>query len=66
MEQTSSQQHFERTYRMGTALRLNKKQILFLLFVLLALLVIAVMALHAATPHLFHSVAFAPKFFYRH
>ena len=39
---------------MGTGLRLNMKQILFVLFVLLSLLITAVIVIHAATPNLFH------------
>jgi len=46
---------------MGTALRLNKKQMLFLLFVLLSLLVTTVIVLHAATPHLFHALVLSPN-----
>ena len=46
---------------MGTALRMNKKQILFLLLVLLTLLVTALIVIHAATPNLFHAIAYSPK-----
>ncbi len=45
---------------MVTGLRLNKKQILFLLFVLLSLLVTTVIVLHAVTPNLFHAIAYTP------
>ena len=48
---------------MGTALRMNKKQILFLLIVLLsllALLVTTLIVLHTATPNLFHTLADTP------
>jgi hypothetical protein len=51
---------------MGIALRVNKKQLLFVLFVLLSLLITAVIVLHAATPNLFHTIAYAPKFLNRH
>ena len=51
---------------MGTALRLNMKQLLFALFVLLSLLITAVIVIHAVTPNLFHAIAYAPKFFNRH
>jgi len=50
---------------MGTALRLNKKQILFLLFVLLCLLVTTVIVMHAATPNVFHMLALRPDVFNR-
>jgi hypothetical protein len=54
---------------MGTALRLNKKQILFLLFVLLFvllfLLVTTVIVMHAATPNVFHMLALRPDVFNR-
>ncbi len=48
---------------MGTGLRVNVKQMLFVLFVLLTLLVTAVIVIHAATPHLFHTLAFRPNVF---
>ncbi len=51
---------------MSTALRMNKKQILFLLLVLLSLLVITLIVLHAATPNLFHAIAYSPKVINRH
>jgi hypothetical protein len=51
---------------MGTGLRLNKKQILFLLLVLLSLLFTTAIVLHAITPSLFHEVAFRPEIIYRH
>ena len=51
---------------MGTGLRLNMKQMLFVLFVLLTLLVTAVIVIHAATPHLFHALAFRPQIINRH
>jgi hypothetical protein len=51
---------------MGTALRMNKKQILFLLLVLLSLLVITIIVLHAATPNLFHAIAYSPKVISHH
>ena len=51
---------------MGTGLRLNMKQMLFVLFVLLVLFVTAVIVIHAATPNLFHSIALTPKFFNHH
>jgi hypothetical protein len=51
---------------MGIVLRLNLLQVLFVLFVLLFLLVTAVIVLHAATPNLIHTIAYAPKFFNRH
>jgi hypothetical protein len=50
---------------MGTALRLNKKQILFLLFVLLFLLVTTVIVMHAATSNVFHLLALRPDVFNR-
>ena len=46
---------------MGTALRMNKKQILFLLLVILSLLIATLIVLHAATPNLFHAIAYSPK-----
>ncbi len=46
---------------MGTALRMNKKQFLFLLIVLLSLLVTTLIVLHAATPNLFHALAVTPN-----
>ncbi len=51
---------------MGTALRMNKKQILFLLIVLLSLLVTTLIVLHAATPNLFHALAYTPKVINHH
>ena len=45
---------------MGTALRMNKKQILFFLLVLLSLLVTTLIVLHAAAPNLFHAIAYTP------
>jgi hypothetical protein len=51
---------------MGTVLRLNKKQMLFLLLVILSLLITTVMVLHAATPNMFHEVSFRPEIIYRH
>jgi hypothetical protein len=51
---------------MGTALRMNKKQLLFLLLILLSLLVTTLIVLHAATPNLFHVIAYTPKFIHRH
>ena len=50
---------------MGTALRLNKKQLLFLLFVLLFLLVTTVIVMHAATPNVSHMLALRPDVFNR-
>jgi uncharacterized protein involved in outer membrane biogenesis len=46
---------------MGTAIRMNKKQILFLLLVLLSLLVTTLIVLHTVTPNLFHAIAYSPK-----
>jgi hypothetical protein len=46
---------------MGTALSMNKKQILFLLLVILFLLIATLIVLHAATPNLFHTIAYSPK-----
>jgi hypothetical protein len=46
---------------MGTALRMNKKQILFLLLAILSLLIATLIVLHAATPNLFHAIAYGPK-----
>jgi len=51
---------------MGIGLRLNMKQLLFVLFILLSLAVIAVIVLHAATPQLFHAIALRPEFISRH
>ena len=51
---------------MGTALRMNKKQILFLLLVILSLLIATLIVLHAATPNLFHAIAYSPKVISRH
>jgi hypothetical protein len=51
---------------MITGLRINMKQMLFVLFVLLLLLVTAVIVIHTATPNLFHSIAFRPDVFNRH
>lgn len=51
---------------MGTGLRLNKKQMLFLLIVLLSLLVTTVIILHAATPYLFHAIPFKTAIISRH
>jgi hypothetical protein len=51
---------------MGIGLHVNKKQMLFFLFVILFLLVTAVFLLHAATPSLFHEVAFRPEIIHRH
>ena len=51
---------------MGTALRMNKKQILFLLLVILSLLIATLIVLHAATPNLFHAIAYSPKVINRH
>jgi len=51
---------------MGIGLRLNMKQLLFVLFILLSLAVIAVIVLHAATPQLFHELAMRPNVFNRH
>jgi hypothetical protein len=51
---------------MGTALRMNKKQILFLLLVILSLLIATLIVLHAATPNLFHAIAYSPKIINRH
>jgi hypothetical protein len=47
---------------MGIGLRLNRKQMLFLLLVLLSLLVTTIIVIHAATPNLFHEVAYRPEF----
>jgi uncharacterized membrane-anchored protein len=41
---------------MGTALRMNKKQILFLMLVILSLLVTTLIVLHAVTPNPFHAI----------
>jgi hypothetical protein len=51
---------------MGTGLSVNVKQMLFVLFILLILLVTAVIVIQAATPHLFHALAFRPNVFSRH
>ena len=51
---------------MGTALRLNMKQMLLVLFFLLILLVTAVIVIHAATPNLFHTLALRPEIIHRH
>ena len=51
---------------MGTALRMNKKQILFLLLAILSLLIATLIVLHAATPNLFHAIAYSPKVINRH
>jgi hypothetical protein len=48
---------------MGTGLRINMKQLLFVLFVLLTLLVTAAIVIHAATPNLFHALALRPEIF---
>jgi hypothetical protein len=45
---------------MGTALSMNKKQILFLLLVLLSLLLTALIVIHATAPNLFHALAYTP------
>lgn len=50
---------------MGIGLRLNKKQILFLLLVLLFLLITTLIVLHAAMPNLFHAPAFRTAFINR-
>ena len=52
--------------RMGIALRLNMKQILLVLFFLLILFVTAMIVIHAATPNVFHVIAFSPKVIHRH
>jgi len=51
---------------MGTGLRLNVRQLLFVLFVLLTLLVTAVIVFHAATPNLFHVLTLRPDVISRH
>ena len=51
---------------MGTTLRLNKKQMLFLLLVLLSLLVTTIILVHTATPNLFHALALRPDVIHRH
>jgi len=51
---------------MGTGLRLNMKQLLFVLFVLLFLLVSAVIIIHAATPNLLHAITFRPEIIGHH
>jgi hypothetical protein len=51
---------------MGTVLRMNKMQILFLLLVLLTLLLTALIVLHGTTPNLFHAIVYSPKVIHRH
>jgi hypothetical protein len=51
---------------MITGLRVNMKQMLFVLFVLLLLLVTTVIVIHAATPNLFHALALRPDVINRH
>jgi hypothetical protein len=51
---------------MGIGLRLNRKQIVFILLVLLSLLVTTVIVLHATTPNLFHAIEFRTAFINRH
>ena len=51
---------------MGIALRMSKTQILILVLVLLSLIIATLIVLHAATPNLFHAIAYTPKILNRH
>ena len=51
---------------MGIALRMSKTQILILVLVLVSLIIATLIVLHAATPNLFHAIAYSPKIINRH
>ena len=56
----------EGAHGMGIALRTGKMQILILVLVLLSLIIATLIVLHAATPNLFHAIAYSPKVINRH
>ncbi len=64
--QVISQREREGAHSMGIALRMSKTQILILVLVLVSLIIATLIVLHAATPNLFHAIAYTPKILNRH